>query len=197
MGAFFQGVAAPGPEHAPAGRVQGAGDVAGQDDPLLAQLRVRFGQGRHEGPGVGMLGVEIEAHLVGKLHHPAQVHHRHPVRDVLDHGQVVGDEEHGQIELDPEFVQQVEHLGLDGDVQGANRLVGHDELRGYGQGPGDADALPLAAGEFVGVAVRVGVGKTHRLQQLAPPPPQPAWVRSPVCARSAVRPQSRPRSAGD
>ena len=49
--------------------------------------------------------------------------------------------------------QQVEDLRLDGDVERGDRLVADDELRLEGERAGDADALALAAGEFVRVAV--------------------------------------------
>ena len=52
-------------------------------------------------------------------------------------------------------------------VQGADRLVADDEVRLEGQGPGDADPLALAAGELVRVAVGVGGGQAHALQQFA------------------------------
>ena len=43
--------------------------------------------------------------------------------------------------------QQVDHLRLDGHVQGGDRLVGHDELGPERERAGDADPLPLAAGD--------------------------------------------------
>ena len=79
----------------------------------------------------------------------ADVHHRHPVADVLDHAQVVGDEEVGQPELLLQIEQQIEDLGLHRDVERGDRLVGHDQARIEGQGAGDADALALAAAEGV------------------------------------------------
>jgi hypothetical protein len=48
----------------------------------------------------------------------AQVHHRHPVADLLDQGEVVGDEQVGQPQLRAKPLEQVEDLGLDEDVQG-------------------------------------------------------------------------------
>ncbi len=49
--------------------------------------------------------------------------------------------------------EQVDHLGLDGEVEGGDRFVGYDEAGPHRQGAGDADALALAAGELVGIAV--------------------------------------------
>ena len=73
----------------------------------------------------------------------------------------MGDEQVGQAHLVLEFVKHVDDLGLDGNVQGRNRLVTDHKLRVHGHGPGDADALPLAAGELMGVAVGVLGVKTH------------------------------------
>jgi hypothetical protein len=49
--------------------------------------------------------------------------------------------------------QQVEDLGLHGDVEGRGRLVGHDDARVEHERLGDDDALLLAAGELVRVVV--------------------------------------------
>ena len=53
-----------------------------------------------------------------------------------------------------EVEQQVDDLGLNRHVQRGNSLVADDELRVRGERAGDADALPLAAGELVREAVQ-------------------------------------------
>jgi hypothetical protein len=87
------------------------------------------------------------------LDQPAVRQHRHPVADVPDHRQVVGDEQHRQREPPAQLGQQVEDLGLGGEVQRGGDLVGDEQRRVRGQGPRDRDALPLPAGELVRVAV--------------------------------------------
>ena len=77
------------------------------------------------------------------------------VRDVPDDGQVVGDEHVGEAELVLQVLEQVDDLGLDRHVERGDRLVADDQLRPQRDGAGDADALALAAGELVGVAVVV------------------------------------------
>ena len=47
--------------------------------------------------------------------------------DVLDHGEVVGDEQVGQTVLGLEVHQQVYDLGLDGNIQSGDGFVGDDE----------------------------------------------------------------------
>ena len=51
------------------------------------------------------------------LHHRAQIHHRHPVADVTDHGHFVRDKEHGQLPLLPKIRDQVQNLCLDRHIQ--------------------------------------------------------------------------------
>ena len=88
---------------------------------------------------------------------------------MADHPQVVGDEDVGEPLGCLEVRQQVEHLGLDGDVQGGHRLVAHHQPGGQGQGPGQAHPLPLAPGKLVGVPVQQVRGQAHLGQQGRPP----------------------------
>ena len=60
-------------------------------------------------------------------------------------------EPHGGAQL----VEQVDDAGLDGHVQGGDRLVKDQEAGFEGQGAGNADALTLPAGEVARVAVGV------------------------------------------
>lgn len=75
--------------------------------------------------------------------------------EVFDDGEVVRDEEVGEGELVLEILEEVDDLGLDGDIEGADRLVADEEFGFDGQGTGDSDPLPLASGELVGIAVQV------------------------------------------
>ena len=74
-----------------------------------------------------------------------------------------------------QVLQQVDDLRLDGDVERRDRLVADDEVGLDGERAGDADALSLAAGELVRVALRM-LGAAAR-------PPRAARER----ARSARR----------
>ena len=129
------------------------------------------------GVGVGRVVVHLDGRA--QLDQLAQVHDPDGVGHVADHGQVVGDHDVGR--GSPallEVLHQVEDLGLDGDVEGRDRLVGHDQLGLEGQRPGQADPLALAAGELVGVAVDAPRAE----------PPRPA-ARSPArAARRRCRP---------
>ena len=89
----------------------------------------------------------------------------------------------GQVELLLEVLEQVDDLGLDRHVEGRDRLVGHDQLGLERERAGDADALALAAGELVRVAVVVlGVQPDGLEQRPAPPSSRPPSGSTP-CSR--------------
>ena len=99
----------------------------------------------------------------------AAVHHRHALAEIVHHAQVVGDEQVGQPLGPLQLPEQVEDLRAHRNVQGRHRLVGDDQVGLQRHGPGDADALALAAAELMGVAVAVLRLETHHLQQLHHP----------------------------
>ena len=81
----------------------------------------------------------------------------------------MGDEEIGQAELALQILEQVQHAGLDADVERGDRLVQHHHLGPDGERAGDADALALAAGEFMGIAAGMLGRELHQAQQLGHP----------------------------
>jgi hypothetical protein len=87
-----------------------------------------------------------------------EVHHAHALGDVADHRQVVADQQEGHPALALDAREQRQDLRPDADVEGGDRLVGDDELGLGRQRAGDADALPLAAGELVRQAVEERLG---------------------------------------
>ena len=95
-----------------------------------------------------------------------EVHHADAVGEVLDHRQVVGDEQDGDARLLAQLPQQVDDLRLYGHVQRRHRLVGDDQLGLHDDGPGHADALALSAGELVGIAVGVLRQQSNLTQHL-------------------------------
>ena len=138
-------------------RVDRGGDVAGEDDALAVGggVGVGGGGGGQEGGGVGVAGVVVDVVAGSLFGDAAEVHDGDGVADVPDDFEVVGDEQVGQAEVGLEVGEEVEDLGLDGDVEGGDGFVADDELGAQGQGAGDADALALAAGEFGGEPVVV------------------------------------------
>lgn len=80
----------------------------------------RAGNRIEQGAGIGVQGLVKEGMAGGELTEVAQIHDHDTVAEVLDHAQVVGDEEVGQTLLIPEFVQELEDLCLHRYVQGGD-----------------------------------------------------------------------------
>src|SRR5215203_2295706 len=159
-------------EVAPAGRVRGRWHVSSDDHALALALLLGVGDrdGREQRGGVGVARLAVERRPVGDLHDLAEIHHGHPVRDVLDHGEVVGYEDVGEVERLLEVLQQVDDLRLDRDVKRRDGLVADDQARVERDGPGHPDPLPLATRELVRVAVVVlGIQADHLEKLLHPP----------------------------
>ena len=75
------------------------------------------------------------------------------------------DEQIGQAEIALELLQKIHDLRAHAGVESGNRFIGHDELRLQGERAGDADALPLASGEFVRITGHGGFIHAHRTQK--------------------------------
>ena len=88
----------------------------------------------------------------------AAVHHGDVVGDLVDHAQVVGDEDDGDAVALLQLPEQLEDGMLDGDVEGGGGLVGNQDVGVAGQRHGDHDALFLAAADFVGIAAEDAFG---------------------------------------
>ena len=115
-------------------------------------------------PGIGMAR-RIEQLIRGRLlHELAEIHHTHVVADLAHHRQIVGDEQHRDVGFALELHEQLDDACLDGDIERGNRLVADQHFRLDDQRPGDTDALALAAGEFVRVAIqmRLATGRHDR-----------------------------------
>jgi hypothetical protein len=112
-----------------------------------------------------MLGVGKQCLLIGNFHDLAQVHHSYPTANVLDHAEVVSNEQIGEIQLVLQIHQQIENLGLDADIEGCHRLIADDKLGLHGKGTGDAHSLTLSTRHLVRVAVQEMVGQTNHSHQ--------------------------------
>src|SRR5258708_39282833 len=139
---------------AAAGRwVKRARHLARQLDALDGGGAMQRRDRRKQRASVGMAWVGIDFVAIGQLDDLAQVHDRRALTDVLDHAEVVRDEEVGEMEPLLQVLQQVDDLRLDRDVERGDRLVQHQEARGHGQRARDSDPLALAARELVRVAL--------------------------------------------
>ena len=153
----------------PDGRIDRRRNVAGQHDAFAPFLKPGSGIGIAESSACvyGCSGLLVERVAVGELDDLADVHHGDAGRDVPHDREVVRDEEIGQSELLLQILEQVDDLRLNRDVERRDRLVADDEFRIDRQRARDADALPLAAGELVRVAVGVVGLQSDELEQLA------------------------------
>ena len=70
-----------------------------------------------------------------------------------------------------QVLQEIDDLRLHGDVQGGDRLVGHDEVGVQDERTSDGDALTLAAAELVRVAAHERGLQPHLSQHLRDPLP--------------------------
>lgn len=117
---------------------------------LIQTVGIRRGDGGQQRDRVGMSRVTEDGFRVSQLHHIAQIHDADAVRNVANHRQVMRNEHVGQVLFFLQLLQQIDNLGLNGHVQRGDALVAHNELGLYRQRPGNADALPLTAGELMG-----------------------------------------------
>ena len=84
----------------------------------------------------------------------------------VEHHRVVGRDDRGHA-LGPDHVPEQHHDHVAGlRVELAGRLVGEQDPRPVGQGPGDRDPLLLATGQLVRPVLRPPA-QTHQLQQIA------------------------------
>ena len=67
----------------------------------------------------------------------------------------MGDEQIGKSHLLLKVLHQVQHLSLNGHVQGRHRLIADNEFRVQRQSPGNTDSLPAASVQLMGI----GIGK--------------------------------------
>ena len=100
----------------------------------------------------------------------AAAHHGDRVGDVVDHREIVRDEQVGQAEGALQVLEEVEHLCLHRDVERRDRLVAEQHLRVQRKGAGDAETLALAAGKRVRIAPQGALIEADHVEQLLGPP---------------------------
>ena len=122
-----------------------------------------------------------EQHLAGAGFHDAPpVHDRHPRAEESDHREIMGDEEVRKVVLALELAEEIQHLSLDRDVEGRDRLVEHDEARRGRERARHRDALTLPAGHLRWTATKELGAEPDELEQLDHARPPGVLVPDPV-----------------
>ena len=80
----------------------------------------------------------------------AQIHNADPRTDMLYDGQIVGDKKISEFSCLLQFLQHVDDLCLNGNIQSRHRFVTDDKAWIYSQRPGNTDTLSLASGKLMG-----------------------------------------------
>ena len=142
--------------------------LSGDGVQAVAPGQVQPGYCPDQADGVGVL--RIFKHLVGGavLHDLAAVHDLHRVRVPGHDAQIVGDDDQRRAEALPQLVQLLQHLGLDGDVQGGGGLVADEDVGVAAHAHGDHGPLLHPAGKFMGILFDplFRIGNIHPAQQL-------------------------------
>ena len=86
---------------------------------------------------------------------------------MANHGEVVRNEEVGDLQLHLQILEQVDDACLDRHVERGDGLVEKEQLGACGEGARDGDALALAAGELRREAVDVVRVDAHEVHELA------------------------------
>ena len=103
------------------------------------------------------------------LHDAALLHHQGRIAKLVDHVQIVGDEQVAEVQFIPQFPQQFQNLGLNGHVQCTDRLVSNEEAGPLDQGHGDGHPLPLSAGKLRWLRFQHFLRQLHPFQHLSDP----------------------------
>ena len=143
--AAVEDIRAAGMKTAALGRIGRARHLAFQDDALPCRTRLGHRDGRQQRFRIGMHGRGEDISLWRELDDLAEIHHRHAMRDVLDNGEIVADEQQREAELPLQVLQQIDDLRLDRDVERRNRFVADDQVGFRRECPGDTDTLALTA----------------------------------------------------
>src|SRR2546426_10149844 len=116
---------------------------------------------------VRVFRVLVDVPHAAALHDLPGVHDRHRVARLRHDAEVVGDQDHREIELALESLEEFEDLRLDHDVQRGHRFVRDHDPRIAREGHGDHDPLAHAAGELVRVLLGALAVDADEFKQLA------------------------------
>src|SRR5262249_18912907 len=101
-----------------------------------------------------------------QLHQVSRIHYPDAGGNVANNRQSMRDEQVGYAKLFLQILKQVDHLGLDRNIECRDRLVADYELGAKRYGSGDPYTLPLATGELVRIAIPVAGCEPNHADQL-------------------------------
>ena len=141
------------------------------------------GRAARSSSGVGMARPAEQRRGGGLLDDAPGIHHHHLVAHLGNHAEIVGDEQQGHAQLALEAAQEIQDLGLDGDVEGGGRLVGDEQARPADQGHGDHHALAQAPGKLMRILGepalrRADADQAQHLHGLGPRTPSEAAMEA-------------------
>lgn len=132
----------------------------------LAFLGEHVGYGSKQITGVRVLRGAENGISCAVFYDFSALHDGDVVRDVVDHREVMGDEEHADAHIMRELGEEVEDLALDGDIERGDRLIRQEKCGAWSNGACNGDALALAAGELVRVFEHVLRAEANALHKL-------------------------------
>ena len=143
--AYLGCVGATGVEAAALGRISRRGDIALKHYAVHLHIGIRVRNCREESLGIGVEGVGEDVLLVTELNHSTKVHNADLIRDELNYRQIVRNEEVGEVHRLLKFLQKIDDLCLNGNVERGYGLVTNDKLGVYRQSARDTNTLTLTA----------------------------------------------------
>ena len=87
------------------------------------QLLISTRYGCDQGFGIFMLWCAEDLGHLARFHHLTAIHNRHTVRNIGNHTDVMGDDDHPQGTLAAELLDQVQDLRLDRHIKCGCRLI--------------------------------------------------------------------------
>ena len=99
----------------------------------------------------------------------SEEHHADPVRNEIDHGQIMPDEQVGKTVLLLQILQKIQNLALHRHIECGHRLITYNQLRLQCDGSCNSDSLPLASGKLMRITILEFHRNANRLHQLQHP----------------------------
>lgn len=87
------------------------------------------------------------------------IHDIDPVRNVRNHSQIMGDVQKRHLPFLFEFLEKIENLSLDRDIEGCGRFISNDQSGIACQCHGNHHSLPLTATELMRVVLETFLGR--------------------------------------